>query len=192
MTNRFTILAAATALFIGLSAPAAAAEDMAQIGTVGPWTVWANTTRCKAMALYANGTFLMFWLNTKAQASISIINPEWKIQNCKYNVVAQVDKFDPVTFTATAGDGYVEFPIRLNESDVNRLSYGMTLYVTVGAFRYAYHLDRSEGMLKALTACTAERRITSVNPFNGTAPPASAPPPSAPIPEPTSNPDRRM
>jgi hypothetical protein len=103
-------------------------------------------------------------------------------------VTAQVDRSKLVTFRAAAQDGWVLWQYEqyeLNEPTLNLLSFGRTLYVTIGTETYQYDLVRSEAMLKELLRCAIERMPAS-NPF------AAAPPAANPFAETASNPYRRM
>ena len=91
-------------------------------------------------------------------------NLGWRIPEGAYEVITQIDRRDPQKVNATGQGQVVAFEFWFNEPTINLLSYGMKLYVTVGQSRYEYHLDRSEGMLKALVQCAVER-LPSANPF---------------------------
>jgi hypothetical protein len=189
-------LAATAALFICLSAPAQAG-DWASQGTIGPWRMAASASACEARAAYKNGTELIFAINARGANMIAIANPNWHIPKGSYEVVVQVDRSTPDKAKADADDDFLVFQFALNEPTINLLSYGRTLFLTVGQQNYQYDLVRSEAMLKALIAC-AGPRMASGNPFAGT-PSAKAPPPgftevvpSNPFPETASNPYRRM
>jgi|SRR4051794_8390420 hypothetical protein len=190
MTNRFTTLAAAAALFIDLSAPVWAGDDVVSIGSVGPWQLRTFKDACIAVAPFKNGTSLEFWLSAKGWTATSINNSDWAIPKGDYEVVMQVDRAAPEVFKGHAEKDWVIWHYDMTEATANLLSYGNTLSVTVGRSRYQYSLDRSEAMLKALGQCVSTR-LASANPFSNAAPNASAPP-STPFPETTSNPYRRM
>jgi hypothetical protein len=183
-------LAAAAALFLGVVGPAAAGDET-PLGTIGHWQMTAKDGFCQARGAYKNGTHLSFVINDKGVAMISIENDNWHIPKGSYPVEVQVDRAGRDTATATADDGWIVFEFALNEPTINLLSYGRTMFVTVGRDRYQYDLVRSELMLKALSSC-ATGRMASANPFAGTAPQASAPPSTNPFPETASNPYRRM
>ena len=93
-------------------------------------------------------------------------------------------------------NGWIVFGFALDEPTINLLSYGRTLYVTVGTQNFQYDLTRSEAVLKALIACI-EPRMASANPFASKTPVAPPPGftevvPANPFAETTSNPYRRM
>jgi hypothetical protein len=182
-------LAAAAALFLGFSAPAAAG-DMVRLETVGPWQIYGNETLCRAQSPFVNGTTLYFYVNAQNGVSIAISNPKWRIPEGSYEVFAQVDRTPPGRMAATAKDGWLIFGIAATENDINLLAYGKTLYVTVGAQTYQYHLAGSAAMLTALAVC-ADTRPAAADPF-GNALSASTPPSPNPFAETASNPYRRM
>jgi hypothetical protein len=178
MTNHFTNLAAAAALFTGLSAPASAADPEVSLGTAGGWDMSADNDTCAGGKKYANGTSLIF------------DNPAWKIPKGTYPVVAQVDRAPPVTFQAHANGDLVALQWGISQDEINLVSYGAVFRVKIGRADYSYRLDGTAAMLQALGRC-AVSRLAMANPFAGTAPQASAPP-SNPFPETASNPYRRM
>jgi hypothetical protein len=190
MTNRFTTLAAAAALFLGLSAPASAG-DMAPIGTIGHWQITANETLCKAHGEYQDGTNLEFAINAKGGLSISIGNNAWAIPEGKYEITMQVDRTAPTDHAARAKANYVVWFASLDEATVNRLSYGNALHVKVGYQAFHYKLARSEAVMKALVQCAAPR-MAAANPFAASPPAAASNAPATPFPETASNPYRRM
>jgi hypothetical protein len=164
----------APALLAGVSAPASAsAGDMVPYATIGHWQLSANDGLCKAAGEYENGTVLDFSINAWGVAMIGITNPKWRIPEGSYDVAAQVDRASLGTVSAKAKDTWLYFHFALNEPTINLLSYGKSMYVTVGRDRYQYDLVRSEAMLKALGAC-AGPRIKAANPFS--APDAQANP----------------
>jgi hypothetical protein len=187
-------LAAAAALFTGFtvfsgfSSPASAG-DWASRGTVGPWQMEATDTVCKARSFHKNGTQLHFAINAKGAAMIGITNPDWKIPEGSYDVVMQVDRAVPATFDATGKDHYVIFAVEFDEPTINLLSYGRTLFVTVGQQSYQYDLTMSEAMLKALGKCAAPM-MAAANPFSGSPPAATSNTPAST--DTPSNPFRRL
>jgi hypothetical protein len=187
MTNRFTTLAAAAALFIGLSAPAAA-DDYVTVATVGTWTILADETLCKAQSEYEDGSTLTFGINAKGGAALSIDDPKWSIPEGEFPVVAWVDRIERRTFTATAKDTWIVFGFALNEGSIAALSNGAVLNLEVGRSTYRYRLTRSAEMLRALGACAAER-MPKANPFAGSPSSGGA---ANPFAETASNPYRRM
>jgi hypothetical protein len=190
MTNHFTNLAAAAALFTGLSAPASAADPEVSLGTAGGWDMSADNDTCAGGKKYANGTSLIFGVRTDGVAVIVIDNPAWKIPKGTYPVVAQVDRAPPVTFQAHANGDLVALQWGISQDEINLVSYGAVFRVKIGRADYSYRLDGTAAMLQALGRC-AVSRLAMANPFAGTAPQASAPP-SNPFPETASNPYRRM
>jgi hypothetical protein len=190
MTNRFTTLAAAAALFLGVCGQARAGDNMAPITTIGHWKLAASSKLCQASGKYADDTALEFSINDLGAAFISIVNPEWKIPKGDYEIASWIDGAPASTFKATAKDTWLFWQFNLNEANINRLSYGNVLHVQIGYQTFHYKLDRSEGMLKALGKCAAPK-MAAANPFNGS-PPASTsktPPASTETP---SNPFRRL
>jgi hypothetical protein len=187
-------LAAAAALFTGFtvfsgfSSPASAG-DWASRGTVGPWQMEATDKVCKARSFHKNGTQLHFAINAKGAAMIGITNPDWKIPEGSYDVVMQVDRAVPATFDATGKDHYVIFAVEFDEPTINLLSYGRTLFVTVGQQSYQYDLTMSEAMLKALGKCAAPM-MAAANPFSGSPPAATSNTPAST--DTPSNPFRRL
>src|SRR4051812_26544278 len=192
MTNRFTTLAAAAALFLGFSAAASAADDYVSLGTAGGWNISANSTGCLGRRDYANSTTLSFAIRTDGKGRISIWNDNWSIPKGKYPVNLSVDRFPPVTFEGETGDTgkVVSVWWKLSPDEINLVSSGAVLNATVGKAEYQYRLVGSEAMLKALVRCAADR-MPSANPF-ADAPSAAAPPATNPFPETASNPYRRM
>jgi hypothetical protein len=180
MTNRFTTLAAAAALFIGLTAPAAAGDDFVSLGSIGPWSLAADATVCRAEAAYKNGTSLDFFINSKGGAHMAVVHPNWNIPSGEYEVEVWVDRATATRFTAKATEGWVLWHFPLIERNVNLLSYGRTLYVKIGGQSYQYDLTRSKAMLEELARCAAAR-MTASNPFAGSPPPATAPASSNPF-----------
>jgi hypothetical protein len=189
MTNRFTTLAAAAALFIGLSAPAAA--DMTSLGAVGPWQIAADAEVCQAVAPYKNGTQLYFFINANGALVLGVARPNWAIPAGNYQVSVGVDTTERRSHTAKAADGWIVWEIAASQDNFNLLSYGRTLYVTVGQQSYQYDLTRSEAMLKALGRCASERFV-SANPFAGTPATREQSEQANPFAETASNPYRRM
>src|SRR5687768_8696313 len=122
MTNRFTTLAAAAALFIGLSAPASAADELVLLGKVGLWQVSADATLCRASLEYEDDAVLTFGINAKGGAGIAIENPQWSIPEGKYQVVSWVDRSKPITFPATASGRAVMWEYPLNDEQFGLLS----------------------------------------------------------------------
>lgn len=169
--RRIVPLAAAVALLAGISAPAWAVRstlpDMTHIATIGHWEISADATLCNAIGAYQNGTELHFTINAKGGAMIGVVNPNWHIPEGSYEVVTQVDRAPPQTATANAKDDWLVFSFAMNEPTINLLSYGKTMYLTIGRDRYQYDLIRSEAMLKALGACIGPR-IKAANPFSDT------------------------
>lgn len=186
MNFKLSTLAAAAALLVNCSAPAMAGDWTLQ-GAVGPWQMETTDKVCKARTAYKNGTQLHFAINANGAAIIGITNPDWKIPKGSYDVVMQVDRAVPATVSATAKDHYLLFQVEFDEPTINLLSYGRTLFVTVGQQSYQYDLTMSEAMLKALAKCAAPL-MASGNPFAQSA----APPAANPFAETRSNPYRRM
>jgi hypothetical protein len=187
MINRFTTLAAAAALSLGFSAPAAAGE-MTPIGKVGLWELDADATLCRASLEYEDDAFLIFGINTKGGATVVIANPKWDIPEGTYQVVSWVDRGSPVTFTAKASGRAVIWGYPLNAEQIGILSRGAVLHARIGRAEVHYRLDGSAAMLAALTRCAASRMVEG-NPFAGA---PSAPAPTDPFAETASNPYRRM
>jgi hypothetical protein len=177
------LLAAAAALSLGFSAPAGA--ELTPIGAVGPWKILADAGLCQAGATYKNGTQLSFFINTKAELWVSVSSDGWVIPAGDYVVETQVDRSQRAKHPAKVIDNWVLWQIAMADHNLNLLSYGRTLYLTVGSQEYQYDLTRSEAMLKALAKCAAER-AAAANPFAGSTPPAN------PFAETASNPYRRM
>jgi hypothetical protein len=192
MKSTLLPLAAAAALFLGFSAPASAADDYASLGKAGGWNIIANSIACLGGRDYANGTTLSFAIRTDGNGRISIWNDNWSIPKGKYPVTLSVDRVRPVTFEGETGDTgkVVSVWWKLSPDEINLVSYGAVLNVTVGKAEYQYRLVGSEAMLKALVRCAADR-MSSANPF-ADAPSAAAPPATNPFPETASNPYRRM
>jgi hypothetical protein len=191
MLSRFKLptLAAAAALLVNCSAPVMAEE--VHVATVGHWEIYADETACMARGGYKNGTHLSFMSRSDGTATVGIENSNWKIPKGSYEVVTQIDRTAPQKVKAIAKDDLLIFDFYWNEPTINLLSYGRTLFVTVGAQSFQYELVRSEAMLKALSACVGQRMATA-NPFVGA---SKAPPPGfEPVPyaETPSNPYRRM
>jgi hypothetical protein len=161
-------LAAAAALFLGFSAPASAAadDDLVPYTTVGHWQIMSSDNECRAHSYYQNGTTLGFYVDVSGHVSIGIGNPKWNIPEGEYAVSAQVDQTKPGHMTARGNRTWIVFGIVGSEGDMNLLSYGRTLYVTLGTQVYQYELIRSEAMLKALVQCAATR-MAAANPFSG-------------------------
>lgn len=160
------LLAAAAALSLGFSAPAAAG-DFRPVTTVGGWSITANENTCIAKGQYDNGTSLAFVVNTDGQASISIENLKWRIPEGDYEVLVQVDRSPTNRFRAAATGPWIFFKIQLVEHNINLLSQGRKLFVTVGQWVYEYQLVGSAAMLRGLGEC-AGARMASANPFAGT------------------------
>jgi hypothetical protein len=189
MTNRFTTLAAAVAIFVGFSAPAAA-DDYVPLQSIGHWKIRANATVCDARGTFEDGTRLDFSINAHAAVVFTVVNPSWRIPEGKYDVVTQVDRSAQRTSEADAFGDHVMWWTPVTEETINLLSYGRTLSVKVGQTVLSYDLALSEAVFKALVRCAAPR-IAAANPFANTAPQASAPP-ANPFAETASNPYRRM
>jgi hypothetical protein len=190
MTNRFTTLAAAAALFLNAST-AVHAGDMTRLPSVDHWKMAADDEVCRAEGSYLNGTFLHFFINAKGGMYLGVSHPEWSIPDGSYNVTAQVDRAPATTFKANASDGWVVWEIVLNEHDLNLLSYGRTLSVTLGRWLYQYELTGTAAMLKALSKCAAARiAAANPNPFAGSPPAAASKTPAST--ETPSNPFRRL
>jgi hypothetical protein len=194
MTNRFTTLAAAAALFTGFlvfagfSGPARA--EMKPLQTIAHWKVTADDTLCDASGEFRDGTLLEFSINMNRVLVISVVNEKWSIPKGSYEVVMQVDRAEPHTVEADASGSHVIWPIALSEANLNLLSYGRTLNVQIGKALVSYDLAHTEAVLKALVRC-AIPRLQAANPFSGAAPKASAPD-ANPFVETPSNPFRRM
>jgi hypothetical protein len=165
MTNRFTTLAAA-AFCLSLSAPASAG-DFRPVTTVGGWSITADESTCIAKGQYDNGTSLAFVINASGQASISIENLKWRIPEGDYEVLVQVDRSAANRFKAAATGPWVFFNIQLVEHNINLLSQGRKLFVTVGQWVYEYQLVGSAAMLRGLGECAGQRMAAAPNPFAG-------------------------
>jgi hypothetical protein len=191
MTNRFTTLAAAAALFIGLSGPAQAEDDVS-LGTIGSWQLTAGTLYCDAKITYLFGQRMQFFIGLAGLGtSIGIFDKHWDIPIGSYEVVVQVDQTSPVTVTAKVGGHWVYIPIDLNdEIKIKALSSGQTLHVTIGHQIRHNELSRSGEVLDALRHCAAVRSAALANPFLGV--PQAKSPSLRAIPETPSNPYRRM
>jgi hypothetical protein len=190
MTNRFTTLAAAAALFLGVAGQArAAADDMTPYATVGHWQIKADAVLCTAHGEYQDGTYLDVSINAYGVATISMVDPKWNIPKGTYSVTSWIDRAPTETFTAKAEGIWVGWHLGLNEENINLLSYGNVLHVQIGSQTYNYKLDRSEAMLKALSKCAAPR-IAAANPFAGSPPAAASKTPAST--ETPSNPFRRL
>src|SRR3954466_5572477 len=71
-------LAAAVALFLGLSAPAAAAGSPTKShGTVGGWDIVSDSAGCAGSKVFANGTGLTFIFLFDGGTAISIGSEKW-------------------------------------------------------------------------------------------------------------------
>jgi hypothetical protein len=186
MKNRFTTLAAAAAIFLGLSAPASAADELVSLGKVGLWQVSADATLCRASLEYEDDAVLTFGINSKGGAGIAIENPKWSIPEGKYQVVSWVDRAKPTTFPATASGRAVIWEYPLNDEQFGLLSNGAVLHARIGRAEVRYRLDGSAAVLRALAGCAAER-MRAANPFSGGPAPAEDP-----FAETASNPYRRM
>lgn len=188
MTNRFTTLAAAATLFLGLSGPSAAAGNTTLIEIVGHWKIQAAGALCEAVGEFDDGTTLSFLINSHGALMVAVINPNWRIPAGKYEVVMSVDRAEPGTFRASADGDYVYWQVPATEATLNLFSYGRALRAKIGQAYVSYDLRRSEAAIRALARCAAPRQETS-NPFAGSRPPAADDNPFA---ETASNPYRRM
>jgi hypothetical protein len=188
MTNRFTTLAAAAALFACLPGLASAA-DVRFLGRVGPWKIAADDKMCHASLQYEDDGFLFFSVSSDGRATVGVGHPKWDIPDGTYKVNAWVDRGSPVQFKADASKSVVIWGWRLDAEQVGILSRGAVFHATIGRAEIHYRLDGSAAMLQALTRCAAERMV-SANPFAGSR--SDDAPSSNPFPETTSNPYRRM
>jgi hypothetical protein len=189
-------LAAAAALFLGLSAPASAAP--VKYAVVGNWEIYNNATYCTATATYEDYSSLQFNLGVSGSANIAIWNPRWDIPKGTHTVVASVDRAPPEAFRAEADGVHVMMPWTPDEDQINLVSNGAVFRAMVGREIYKFRLDGSREMLRSLGRCVAQISPSVSNPFAGT-PSAKAPPsgftevvPLNPFPETASNPYRRM
>jgi hypothetical protein len=190
MTNRFTTLAAAAALLIGLSAPAMAVE-ITLLQTIGHWKVRTVDKLCIATGEFKDGTLLEFVINAKGALLVSVDNQNWSIpEGHDYEVVMQVDRAEAKTFRAAANKTYVYWQMPMTEASVNLLSYGRTLRAQIGKVAVTYDLALSEPALKAVFRCAAPH-LDAANPFSNASPPAQSQP-ANPFVETPSNPYRRM
>jgi hypothetical protein len=185
-----TLAAAAAALFLGLSAPAAA-DDYVSLGSVGNWQIFKTSTHCTGTGGFRNGTRLTFNISPSGAATIVIFNNQWDIPEDKYSVTASVDRAQPVTLDALGGGKLVQMIWPLTPEQINLMSNGVVFRANVGVASYEYGLTGSGAMLRAVVNCAGDL-AAAANPFAGQ-PSASAPPvPTNPFPETASNPYRRM
>jgi hypothetical protein len=189
MINRFTTLAAAAALFIGLSGSAAVA-DQVKIGTAAGWSIYSDGVSCAGGREFANGTALSFVVGASGMGAIVISNSKWNIPDGDYSVVASVDRTKPAKFPAKAEGKHVVLIWIISQDEINIVSNGAVFRATVGQVEVAYPLNGSAEMLQAVGRCAVSRLSVS-NPFANAAPPASTTPPN-PFAETPSNPYRRM
>jgi hypothetical protein len=181
-------LAAAAALFLGLSSSASAAP--VKYAEVGNWEIYNNGTYCTANARYENDSALQFNLGVSGSANIAIWNPRWKIPKGTYTVVASVDRSRPVTFQAEADGYYVMLPWKLDEDEINLVSNGVIFRAMVGQETYKFSLEGSRRMLHSLGRCVAQISPSASNPFASSR--SAETPSDNPFSETASNPYRRM
>jgi hypothetical protein len=190
MTNRFTTLAAAAALLIGLAGSARATGAEVSLGAAGGWQMRADDEVCIGTMAFTNGTTLGFAVHVNGRGAIVIENKKWNIPKGDYPVVSSIDRTKPVTFKAKGDGQTVVWPWEIDEDEINLVSNGTVLRATVGRAEYTYRLNGSAEMLRALGRC-ASARLSIANPF-AKAPSADQPPSDNPFPETASNPYRRM
>jgi hypothetical protein len=182
-------LAAAAALFLGVVGPARAAAEWTPLGKIGHWKIQATEKLCEASGAFRDGNLLEFTIGSSGVAIITVVDPKWRIPEGDYEIVTQVDRAPPQTFTASGKKSWVMWAIPLTEENINLLSYGRTLKVTLGQTVVSYDLALSEAAWKAVAKCAAPKMAAS-NPFSGTPPSAS---PGTPASTDTpSNPFRRL
>jgi hypothetical protein len=186
--SRLLPLAAAAALFLGFSSPAAAETKVLQ--KIGHWTIKAADGFCDASGLFQDGTLLEFTINAKRALMVSVVNPKWSIPEGRYQVEMQVDRSDLETFEAKANKTSVIWVIPTNEQSFNLLSHGRTLRARIEQTIVSYDLTYSESVVKALGQCAAPM-MASANPFAGSPPAATSKTPPAST-ETPSNPFRRL
>jgi hypothetical protein len=187
MKSTLLPLAAAAALFIGLSAPAAAEVSL---GSAGGWNITANDTVCAGSMIFDNGTALGFGIYADGRGAIIIKNKNWNIPKGNYPVVSSIDRTKPTTFNAQGNGQSVVWAWEINEDEINLVSNGAVLRATIGRAEYSYRLNGSAEMLRAVRRC-AVSRLSIGNPFSRGAAAEEAPSDN-PFPETASNPYRRM
>jgi hypothetical protein len=183
MTNRFTTLAAAAALFLGFYGQAQADQ------TIGHWTISFHDQFCDASGVFQDGTRLEFSINAKGALIVTVVNPQWSIPRGRHQVEMQVDRAETETFEATANRDYVMWSIPLDEQSLNLLSHGRALKARIGQTVVSYDLAYSESVVKALGQCAATH-IAAANPFACSPPAATSKTPAST--ETPSNPFRRL
>jgi hypothetical protein len=196
MTNRFTTLAAAAAIFLGFSAPAAAAGSPTKShGAAGGWEIVSDSAGCAGSKVFANDTGLTFIFMFDGSTAISIGSEKWNIPKGEYPVTAAVDRAPTSKFRGHAGGRFVVLPWNMTADEANLIAYGAVLRVKIGSSEYAYRLDGSAAMLRGLVDCINRER-QEANPFAAPLPPPGfemvAPTPANPFAETRSNPYRRM
>jgi hypothetical protein len=164
--RRLTTLAAAAALLAGISAPASAG-GFVHLQTIKHWKISAAEDLCMARGEYVDGTYLQFAIGTKPMVIVAIEDPRWDIPEGRYDVAAWVDRAEPRTFSAMAGERFVIWDVPLNEEQITVLSRAATLSVRIGKASYKYDLRGSAEVLNALGRCAGER-LAAANPFAGT------------------------
>jgi hypothetical protein len=182
-------LAAAAAIFCGLSAPAAA-DDWTSLNKIGHWQIRSSERLCEASGVFRDGSLLEFTIGSSGVAIITVQDPKWRIPQGDYEIVTQVDRAPAQTFTATGSGTWVMWKIPLTEESINLLSYGRTLRITLGQMVISYDLALSEAAWKAVAKCAAPK-MAAANPFSGSPPAAASKTPPAST-ETPSNPFRRL
>lgn len=168
---------AAAVLLAGVSEPASAASSNGapvSLGMVGSWEIAKMPTWCSGIADFANGTQLTFSIGVTGGAIIVVGSHQWNIPKGDYPVTAWVDRSQPFTFTGHADGQIVVLPWGVTPDEINLMSYGAQLHVTVGRQTYHYGLVRSADMLSSVGRCVGDLMAAS-NPFSGTKPTAPTP-----------------
>jgi hypothetical protein len=191
MTNRFTTLAAAAAIFLGLSAPAAA-DPLSVLGSAGGWRIKGNHEACVGDRWFAeNGTTLAFAVYVSGSAAILIQNRLWDIPAGTYPVTVSIDRGSSATFQTSfyAKEQALVLDWNLTADQISVVAGGSVFYAKVGFANYQYSLSGSAEMLRAVMDCVGGLR-RAANPFAGA--PSAAAEPANPFAETASNPYRRM
>jgi hypothetical protein len=152
--------------------PASAASsngEWASLGNAGGWRIDANDVVCMSTRAFQNGTNLHFIIAANEHAGIMISNDRWAIPEGNYPVTLSVDRTPPVVFPGKADRTIVSVSWKLSADEINLVSYGATLHVTVGRTQYHYSLAGSADMLASLGRCAGDR-MALANPFSGTQP----------------------
>ena len=191
MTNRFTTLAAAAALFLSLSAPAAAAP-LSVLGSAGGWTIKGNHEACVGDRSFAeNGTTLAFVAYVSGSAAIYIQNRRWNIPAGTYPVTVSIDRGASATFKTSfyAKEQALVLDWNLTADQIRVVAGGAVFYAKVGSANYQYSLSGSAEMLRAVMDCVGG---SGARPTRSPGHASATGEPSNPFAETPSNPYRRM